>query len=242
MALGAAYAKPLQITHWPPLSKLPSQYTLVPLASATGPNSFVLIHPYQTPFYNIPTQPYSGNFPSNVLPISTVKSGSSYARKDVLSDNGDSTIPNIGSPALVSPTSSQFRTQDENGGYHFSYSGELSSRAETRNQDGTIQGQYNYIDPAGNSREYHYVADENGFRVKDLSVLSDSNQTERKSEGSSGADPTTLKPQYRNLEDESSFSSTTEPVLTTSEYSSTTTIEPNAITTKNEVSNYLMYG
>lgn len=70
-------------------------------------------------------------------------------------------------PATIIPTRilSQFRSQDELGGYHFSYSGGPSSRTETRSHDGTVRGGYSYVDPNGQLQSYQYIADEGGFRV-----------------------------------------------------------------------------
>lgn len=63
------------------------------------------------------------------------------------------------------PVIHQFRSQDEHGGYHFSYSGGPSSRSETRDHNGAVRGSYSYVDPTGRLRKYNYVADAGGFRV-----------------------------------------------------------------------------
>lgn len=66
---------------------------------------------------------------------------------------------------LFSPVIMQQRSQDELGGYHFSYSGGPTSRTETRDHAGVVRGAYSYIDPNGEHQEYQYIADKGGYRV-----------------------------------------------------------------------------
>lgn len=60
---------------------------------------------------------------------------------------------------------SQVRSQDEKGGYHFSYSGGPSARTENRDHNGVVRGSYSYVDPNGDLKIYNYIADKNGYRV-----------------------------------------------------------------------------
>ena len=71
---------------------------------------------------------------------------------------------------VYAPVLQQTRSQDELGGYQFSYSGGPSSRFESRDHNGVVRGSYSYVDPTGELRSYHYVADHEGFRVKQQSA------------------------------------------------------------------------
>ena len=68
-------------------------------------------------------------------------------------------------PVIPQRIFSQVRSQDEHGGYHFSYAGGPSSRTETRDHNGVVRGGYSYVDPSGQLQSYQYIADKGGFRV-----------------------------------------------------------------------------
>lgn len=57
------------------------------------------------------------------------------------------------------------------GSYAYGYdvqdplTGNTQFREETRRPDGSVQGSYGLVEPDGNVRIVHYVADEKGFRL-----------------------------------------------------------------------------
>lgn len=63
------------------------------------------------------------------------------------------------------PVYTQFRSQDELGGYHFGYSGGPSSRAEQRDHNGVVRGAYTLVDANGLVQKYEYISDALGYRL-----------------------------------------------------------------------------
>jgi len=62
-------------------------------------------------------------------------------------------------------TGSQYHAQDEAGSYSFGYQDTNSVRQETKTADGTVSGEYQYVDSDGLIQAVQYIADEAGFRV-----------------------------------------------------------------------------
>lgn len=54
--------------------------------------------------------------------------------------------------------------------YEFGYdvsdpaTGNKQYRSEQRHPNGTVTGNYGYVDPSGTPRKYRYIADEGGYR------------------------------------------------------------------------------
>lgn len=63
------------------------------------------------------------------------------------------------------------------GTYAFGYdledpkTGNIQFRQEEKYMNGTVVGSYGYVDPDGNARITHYVADEDGYRYEGEDVL-----------------------------------------------------------------------
>jgi hypothetical protein len=60
---------------------------------------------------------------------------------------------------------SQYHAQDEAGQYSFGYQDTNSVRQESKTADGTVTGEYQYVDADGLIQAVQYIADDAGFRV-----------------------------------------------------------------------------
>ncbi|XP_020296705.1 uncharacterized protein LOC109861455 [Pseudomyrmex gracilis] len=126
--------------------------------------------------------------PSSTTIISSWPTSASLKDNTLLKDNEHSSTQNtlqfvplardISQRPLTMPTSyvlpvlpyrflhsSLHHTQDSLGQYDYSYTGDSSSKTESRSLDGTTKGAYSYIDANGILQQVHYIADHNGFRV-----------------------------------------------------------------------------
>lgn len=74
------------------------------------------------------------------------------------------------SRSTESGSSSQFRNDDNAGGYQFGYDEQHSSggsfRRESSNGQGAVTGSYGLTDADGRQRIVHYIADAAGFRTQ----------------------------------------------------------------------------
>jgi len=61
----------------------------------------------------------------------------------------------------------QYYAQDNLGQFSFGYTNPQSARSEIKSADGTVAGQYSYVQPHGNVVQVKYVADSQGYRVED---------------------------------------------------------------------------
>merc|ERR1719295_471194 len=61
----------------------------------------------------------------------------------------------------------QYIKKDNMGNYVFAYDDQLTKRKEEGNNRGDVQGQYTYTMPNGLQRQVEFVADNNGFHVRD---------------------------------------------------------------------------
>merc|ERR550517_1951923 len=61
----------------------------------------------------------------------------------------------------------QYIKKDNMGNYVFGYDDQLTKRKEEGNQNGDVKGQYTYTMPNGLQRQVDFVADNNGFHVRD---------------------------------------------------------------------------
>merc|ERR1719295_1505951 len=61
----------------------------------------------------------------------------------------------------------QYIKKDNMGNYVFAYDDQLTQRKEEGNNRGDVQGQYTYTMPNGLQRQVDFVADNNGFHVRD---------------------------------------------------------------------------
>merc|ERR1719402_1269269 len=61
----------------------------------------------------------------------------------------------------------QYIKKDNMGNYVFVYDDQLTKRKEEGNNRGDVQGQYTYTMPNGLQRQVEFVADDNGFHVRD---------------------------------------------------------------------------
>merc|ERR1719495_2247578 len=66
---------------------------------------------------------------------------------------------------LVMPN--QYIKKDKMGNYVFAYDDQLTKRKEEGNNHGGVKGQYTYTMPNGLQRQVEFVADNNGFHVRD---------------------------------------------------------------------------
>jgi len=69
-----------------------------------------------------------------------------------------------------SPVISQFHAQDELGQYSYGHSGGPSSKVETKNALGVVQGGFSYVDPVGIIQSQNYIADGAGFRTAGTNI------------------------------------------------------------------------
>ena len=65
----------------------------------------------------------------------------------------------------VSLTNTQYHSQTETGAYSYGYGNALSSKQESKSEDGITQGTYSYVDANGLVQTVNYVSDALGFRV-----------------------------------------------------------------------------
>merc|ERR1711931_99015 len=61
----------------------------------------------------------------------------------------------------------QYIRKDNMGNYVFAYDDQLTKRKEEGNNHGGVKGQYTYTMPNGLQRQVEFVADNNGFHVRD---------------------------------------------------------------------------
>merc|ERR1711962_592408 len=61
----------------------------------------------------------------------------------------------------------QYIRKDNMGNYLFAYDDQLTKRKEEGNNRGDVKGQYTYTMPNGLQRQVEFVADNNGFHVRD---------------------------------------------------------------------------
>merc|ERR1719365_448270 len=61
----------------------------------------------------------------------------------------------------------QYINKDNMGNYVFAYDDQLTKRKEEGNNHGDVKGQYTYTMPNGLQRQVEFVADNNGFHVRD---------------------------------------------------------------------------
>merc|ERR1712002_233604 len=61
----------------------------------------------------------------------------------------------------------QYIKKDNMGNYVFAYDDQLTKRKEEGNNHGDVKGQYTYTMPNGLQRQVEFVADNNGFHVRD---------------------------------------------------------------------------
>merc|ERR1719365_446669 len=61
----------------------------------------------------------------------------------------------------------QYINKDNMGNYVFAYDDQLTKRKEEGNNHGGVKGQYTYTMPNGLQRQVEFVADNNGFHVRD---------------------------------------------------------------------------
>merc|ERR1719495_608644 len=61
----------------------------------------------------------------------------------------------------------QYIKKDNMGNYVFAYDDQLTKRKEEGNNHGGVKGQYTYTMPNGLQRQVEFVADNNGFHVRD---------------------------------------------------------------------------
>merc|ERR1711962_344080 len=61
----------------------------------------------------------------------------------------------------------QYINKDNMGNYVFAYDDQLTKRKEEGNNHGSVKGQYTYTMPNGLQRQVEFVADNNGFHVRD---------------------------------------------------------------------------
>merc|ERR1711973_496385 len=61
----------------------------------------------------------------------------------------------------------QYIKKDNMGNYVFAYDDQLTKRKEEGNNHGGVKGQYTYTMPYGLQRQVEFVADNNGFHVRD---------------------------------------------------------------------------
>merc|ERR1719175_424335 len=61
----------------------------------------------------------------------------------------------------------QYIKKDNMGNYVFAYDDQFTKRKEEGNQNGDVRGQYTYTMPNGLQRQVDFVADNNGFHVRD---------------------------------------------------------------------------
>merc|ERR1711931_618351 len=61
----------------------------------------------------------------------------------------------------------QYIKKDNLGNYVFAYDDQLTKRKEEGNNHGGVKGQYTYTMPNGLQRQVDFVADNNGFHVRD---------------------------------------------------------------------------
>merc|ERR1719315_716687 len=61
----------------------------------------------------------------------------------------------------------QYIKEDNMGNYVFAYDDQLTKRKEEGNNHGGVKGQYTYTMPNGLQRQVEFVADDNGFHVRD---------------------------------------------------------------------------
>jgi len=65
------------------------------------------------------------------------------------------------------PMPIQYIKKDSVGNYVFAYDDQFTKRKEEGNQNGDVKGQYTYTMPNGLQRQVDFVADNNGFHVRD---------------------------------------------------------------------------
>merc|ERR1719385_526703 len=65
------------------------------------------------------------------------------------------------------PMPIQYIKKDSVGNYVFGYDDQFTKRQEEGNQNGDVKGQYTYTMPNGLQRQVDFVADNNGFHVRD---------------------------------------------------------------------------
>merc|ERR1719184_723050 len=61
----------------------------------------------------------------------------------------------------------QYIKKDDMGNYVFAYDDQLTQRKEEGNNHGDVKGQYTYTMPNGLQRQVEFMADDNGFHVRD---------------------------------------------------------------------------
>ena len=84
---------------------------------------------------------------------------------------------------INTPVISQFHAQDELGQYSYGYSGGPSSKIETKNAEGVVQGGFSYVDPVGAIQSQKYVADVAGFRTEGTNIPSTTSRKRRSVSG-----------------------------------------------------------
>ena len=72
-------------------------------------------------------------------------------------------VPVVQAPA--GPVNTQYHAQTESGAYSYGYGNALSSKQESKSEDGITQGTYSYVDANGLVQTVNYVSDALGFRV-----------------------------------------------------------------------------
>ena len=72
-------------------------------------------------------------------------------------------VPIVQAPAA--PVNTQYHAQTESGAYSYGYGNALSSKQESKSEDGITQGTYSYVDANGLVQTVNYVSDALGFRV-----------------------------------------------------------------------------
>ena len=109
----------------------------------------------------IPVQPqvYAATAPTVAIvqdhPVTVVQAHAAPVQPQVYAPNA---VP-------ISLTNTQHHAQTESGAYSYGYSNALSSKQESKSEDGTTQGTYSYVDANGLVQTVNYVSDVLGFRV-----------------------------------------------------------------------------
>jgi len=107
--------------------------------------------------------PYSSVYPhASYTPyVSTYNQAYNYPHHQAQAKTA--VIPNV----LPSGLNKQYQSQDNLGQFSFGYTNPQSARSEVKSADGTVAGQYSYVQPQGNVVQVKYVADSQGYRVED---------------------------------------------------------------------------
>jgi hypothetical protein len=111
--------------------------------------------------YAYNTIPYSSVYPYSATYSPYVNAY--YPVQQVATHQKSAVIPNV----LPSNLNKQYHAQDSLGQFSFGYTNPQSGRSEVKSADGTVAGQYSYVQPQGNVVQVKYVADSQGYRVQD---------------------------------------------------------------------------